>query len=425
MIGNRPCFKVTTAAIVLHSLLFLLTAVWMRYGSHPDLGAASWSFRIYYDYATQALEGQLPYRDFLVEYPILSFPLFLVPRLLVSDFADYRIVFGVEMFLFDVTALLLLAHHIAHRGDPRLLAGRLGWYTAYCTSISPLVVGRFELAPMVLGFAAAVWWFSGRNTLGGITAGLGALMKVFPGLVAGPGLMWEVPRYRVSQCRGSLAFAITVGLGVVSWFCVGGPNTLNCLRYHAERGLQIESIYAGLLLAFGKLREIDVPWMIDHKAIHIVPEWGSHLAVLAFPVQVAAILIVLVQFWRSDRTEGIRYSGAAILASLVTSKVLSPQYLVWVFPFVAAMGGWTGSRARWLFLFSCLITALIYPGPGFMKLLDHQLMAILVLNLRNLLLVSILALLLFGPAESMSACSLREPRSAPGSTLPCGRPKLN
>ena len=49
------------------------------------LGAASWSYEIYYDYASRAVRGEIPYRDYLVEYPILSFPLFLIPRLVVSD----------------------------------------------------------------------------------------------------------------------------------------------------------------------------------------------------------------------------------------------------------------------------------------------------------------------------------------------------
>ena len=104
--------------------------------------------------------------------------------------------------------------------------------------------------------------------------------------------------------------------------------------------------------------------MIEHKAVHLVPEWGSRLAALASPLQAAALLLVLIQFRRRGMAEGVRYAGAAVLASLVTAKVLSPQYLVWLFPFIVVLGGWTGSRARWLFLFVCLTTALIYPGTG-------------------------------------------------------------
>jgi hypothetical protein len=387
----------TAIAIAAHLLLFIATGLLIRYGSHPDLAAASWSYRIYYDYASQALQGQVPYRDYVVEYPILTFPLFLIPRLLAPDFASYCIAFATEMLLCDVAAILLIACHVAQTEGTERVAGRLAWYTVCCASLAPLVVGRFELAPMVLAFAAARWWFAGRNVLGGLTAGLGALMKVFPALVAILAAVWEVAQLRTTRCRGSLIFFLTMGIGMIGWFLLGGANVLDSFRYHAARGLGIETLYAGVVLAWGKLAGIDVPWVLEHKAVHLVPEWGSRLAALAAPLQAAAILLVLVQFGRSGMADGVRYSGAAVLASLVTSKVLSPQYLVWLFPFIVVLDGWTGTRARWLFLFCCLITALIYPGPAFAQLLDHQGTAIFLLNLRNLLLLAILVLLLFGP----------------------------
>jgi hypothetical protein len=201
--------------------------------------------------------------------------------------------------------------------------------------------------------------------------------------------------------RGTVTFFLTVAAGMAGWFLLGGPNVLDSFRYHAARGLGIESIYAGAVLAWGKLAGFDVPWVIEHKAVHLAPEWGSRLAALASPLQAAALLLVLIQFGRRGMADGVRYAGAAVLASMVTSKVLSPQYLIWLFPFIVVLGGWTGSRARWLFLFGCLTTALIYPGPGFGQLQDHQGTAIFLLNLRNIVLLALLALLLFGPSAEV------------------------
>ena len=397
MTRSQSVFMPVATGILVHAVLFLATGMWMRYGSHPDLGAASWSYQIYYDYASRAVQGEVPYRDYMVEYPVLSFPLFLIPRLIVADFWRYRIAFVVEMFLFDAAAICLIARHVRESEGIARVPERLGWYTLFCGSLSPLVIGRFELPPMVLAFAAARWWFSGKSVLGGITAGLGALLKIFPGLVAGPALIWELSRLRVSRVRGFLTFLATLAAGSAGWFLLGGAQVLSSFQYHAERGLEIETIYGGALMAQGKLRGIDVPWVIEHKAVHLAPEWGSTCASLAALVQLAGLLLVLVQFWRTGAVEGIRFSGAAVLAYLALGKVLSPQYLIWLFPFLVTIGGWTGSRVRWLFLFCCLITSLIYPGPGFAQILDHQGLAILMLNLRNLLLLAVLALLLFGP----------------------------
>lgn len=395
----------TTAAVVAHVLLFLGTGWLIRSSSLPDLGRVSWSYRIYYNYASRAMEGQVPYRDYLVEYPVLTFPLFLIPRLLVSDFPSYRIAFAAEMLLFDIAAIVLMVRHVSSRGGKAQVLGALAWYTIYCAVTAVLVVGRFELAPMALAFAAAHWWFAGRRVLAGFTAGLGTLMKVFPGLVALIAALGEVARLRTTRRLGTATFVATLTAGGAVWFLVGKGGVLDSFRYHVSRGLGIETIYAGVVLAWGKLAGIEVPWVIEHKAVHLAPEWGSFMAALTTPLQAVALLLVLVQFWRSGMTDGMRYSAGAVLASLVTSKVFSPQYLIWLFPFLSLMGGWTGSRARWLYLFACLLTALIYPGPGFVLLLQHEPTAIFVLNLRNGLLLAILAVILFGPAGEAAEVS--------------------
>jgi hypothetical protein len=77
--------------------------------------------------------------------------------------------------------------------------------------------------------------------------------------------------------------------------------------------------------------------------------------------------------------------------------------MIWMFPFVVVLGGWSGRRARWLFAFICLTTALIYPGPGFAQLQAHQATAIFLLNVRNLLMVGLLGLLVLGPARDRPA----------------------
>ena len=100
--------------------------------------------------------------------------------------------------------------------------------------------------------------------------------------------------------------------------------------------------------------------------------------------------------------EGVRFSAAAVLAFIVFGKVLSPQYLIWLFPFMAVLDGPTGSRARKIFLLGCVITLLLYPGPGFDMVLEYQAGAILLLDLRNLLLVWLFLVLTCCPRGAWS-----------------------
>ena len=60
--------------------------------------------------------------------------------------------------------------------------------------------------------------------------------------------------------------------------------------------------------------------------------------------------MVMWAFRRSGMADGLRFSAAAVLAFIVFGKVLSPQYLIWLFPFMAVLDGRTGSVARKIFL---------------------------------------------------------------------------
>jgi hypothetical protein len=381
------------AAIAIHALIFVAVRAWLSSIRSADVAAVAWSHRYYYDYASQIVSGRIPYRDFAFEYPLLSLPLFLVPCLLTTDFESYRIGFLVEMFLFDVVAIVLLAGR-GGAGDWAGAARRLLWYTLYCLLLAPLVIGRFELAPMVLAFAAASWWFSGCNALGGATAGLGMLIKIFPGLVAAPALVMEASRLRSSRPRGMAAFLAALGLGMACWLLLAGGRFVESLGYHAQRGLEIESLFGGVLLLAGTVTGMKVPWTFDHNAYHLSSSWTAALATTTLPLQAIALPVVMWRFWRSGMVDGLRFSAAAILAFIALGKVLSPQYLIWLFPFVAALEGRTGILARKIFLLCCVTTALIYPGPGFALILDHHAGAILLLNLRNALLIWLLVTLL-------------------------------
>ncbi len=248
-----------------------------------------------------------------------------------------------------------------------------------------------------VAFAAAGSWFAGRNVLGGVIAGLGVLLKIFPGAVAAPALVWEATHIRQSRGRGVVAFAATIAAGMAFWFWLGGRGVLNSFRYHAERGLNVESLYAGVLLLIGRLQGTKVPWTYDHSAIHITPEWGGRLSGLALPIQAAAFLLVMWQFRRSGMKDGVRYAGASVLAFMITGKIFSAQYVIWLIPFVTVLGGETGRRARRVFLMVTTATTIIYPWYAMKAILElNDLACILLLNYRNALLVGLLYLFLFG-----------------------------
>jgi Glycosyltransferase family 87 len=399
-------FRSWAVFVALHALIALVSNSHRVFYGAVGPYAVSGHIEIFYNYASRALEGSVPYRDFTVEYPILAFVVFLVPRLIVSDFTSYKIAFGIELLLFNAAAVYLVARRVAQAEGIGRVPGRLGWYTLLFASLCPLVMGPYDLVPMAMAFAAACWWFSGRNALGGLAAGLGTLTKFFPGLVAVPALVWELSCRKTTRARGLLALLGTLVVGGALWYAIGSRGMIRTFSYHAERGLEIESLYAGIVLAYGRIVGQPVPWVFDHTAFHLAPEWSRIVTPVVLPIQAAALLLVAWRYRQSGRSDGVRFAGAAILAFIITGKVLSPQFLTWLLPFAVVLEGELGRRSRWLLFLACLTTTIIYPWGALALILNSNLGGILILNYRNGLLLWLLFLWLFGPKTGLSCPEL-------------------
>ena len=82
-----------------------------------------------------------------------------------------------------------------------------------------------------------------------------------------------------------------------------------------------------------------------------------------------------------------RHAAALILAFMLGSKVLSPQYMIWLLPLVPlGAGGAAGIAVCAVFLVACLTTTLVFP-IHYADLLSFRYPGPALLIARNLLLV--------------------------------------
>jgi hypothetical protein len=393
MVGSRRTWLWAVTFAAIHVAIAAITC------SHPIFFGAVGPYAItahhdlFFGYAEKAMEGQVPYRDFLVEYPLLGFVVFLVPRLITSSPSWYGVWFGIQLLLFNSVAVALVAKYVEAVEGPQAVLKRLIWYTAFFVALCPLAMGPFDLAPMALAFSAAYWLASGREGLGGAVAGLGVVMKIFPGVVALPSVVKFVTKPDRATFRGLLIFGITTLIGVGCWFALGGRGVLNSIRYHAERGLEVESLYAGLVYLYGDLTGRKVTSGFDHGASHVDAAWGSRVVPFVFPIQALSLLYVAWRFWKSGMRDSLRYSGAAVLAFIATGKVLSPQFMIWMIPFIACFAGKRELRARLVFLACAAMSSMSFPGGVFLFVTNGYLWAELFMNARNGLLLYLLYLL--------------------------------
>jgi hypothetical protein len=356
----------------------------------------------YYNYAIQTFNGDIPYRQFEIEYPLLALPIMALPYLFAKKWFWYQVGFAAEMICWNVLTVALVARWVERAEGEDRVFNRLAWYTAFSALMSPLLLVRYDLAPTSLGFAAAAWWSSGRALAGGLAAGTGVLVKVFPGVCVLPSLVREIRSPHASRLRGACALTATVLLGLMAWIAIAGQGFLASVKYHAARGFEVGSLYAGAAMLLGSFtgNPPEIEW--NYGAFHLGGPWAARLAPLAFPVQAATLLVVLGMCRKSGYRGEMRCAAAALLAYVIMGKVLSPQYLIWLIPFIAALDGPTGRWARPIFALSCLATTLTYPF-FFDRLLGLEWGPILLLNVRNALLLTLLAILTFGNVPSAEA----------------------
>ena len=99
--------------------------------------------------------------------------------------------------------------------------------------------------------------------------------------------------------------------------------------------------------------------------------------------------------------------GALILGLILTAPVFSPQFIIWVLPFILVMSGSLGRRARPLYALICVLTFLIYPVFFHRGLIPLWMSAVLLLNLRNSLLIVLWLLMVFGTESVPQPADLR------------------
>jgi hypothetical protein len=360
--------------------------------------------QLYFDNARAILDGRTPYSEVPLEYPPLALVPMLAPYVLAPggppSFEQYRWLFAAwEAALVLVIGFVLV--RIARRGGVGTRGRDPAWTVVWRL---PLVVAgaalaiawRFDVFAALL-LALALWaTLANRPITAGVVLGLGVLAKLFP-IVAAPALAiaWLAPRSGGRFIRFGLATALTVVVGLLPFVVMAGSHALSFVDYQAARGLEIESTGAGLVLLDGVVRRQPVETASPFKAVEVFGPLAQAWLRLLPAVTVAGFAAVAVAGWRRVRADVaaigtvradsvVALVAASVLILVVTSKVFSIQYVVWLLPFVALLPRWQ----FWLGAAALALTMPIHPFL-FSGLVAQELPAVLILNARNALLLGL------------------------------------
>lgn len=376
------------------ALLLLAIGPWLLSGrSIEEFGNVD---HLYHSVATRMARGMVPYRDFELEYPIGCLPQLFLPILAGTSVRAYRLAYIAEMLVINALLLLALTWHVDRREGRLEARRRLIWYLVSFLFIGRLIISRIDVVPALLMYLAALSWAARKPILWGSLAALGGLVKVVPALVVLPALLGELARPRSTRLVGTITFAVCSAVGVSLWYLLGHSGMVSAIRYHTERVLEIESVYAGLLMLVGRMggEPFGVQW--GHGSHEVVSSLSPAILGASRYIQLALLGISLIPLARSGIDRCLQCCGALTLAFIVTAPVLSPQYLVWVLPLILSVGGSLGRCVRPLYVLTCALTFLIYPALFYRSLVPPRLPGILLLNARNLLLVGLWLLMCFG-----------------------------
>ena len=148
-------------------------------------------------------------------------------------------------------------------------------------------------------------------------------------------------------------------------FVIMSPDGVaNSIGRQLGRPLQVESLGAGVLLALHHAFGTSIGWASGSGSQNLTGAAADSLAVLQGIAQLAALAVVWVGFARGPATTErlVRYAAASVVAFVALSKVLSPQFLVWLALLVPLVGGPRRRAALGLLALACLATAVWFPA---------------------------------------------------------------
>lgn len=316
--------------------------------------------------------SHVPYRDFAWEYPPAA-AVAIVPPGLAPYY--YRGLLVAEMLLVDLLVFVAL----------RRLARRLGsdagvWlWVVGGALMGPILFTRYDSLAALFAVLAAT-----LGPLAGVWLGLGIAAKLWPAV-----LLLAVPFVRERR-RLLLGLAASLSAVVLVVLAIGGARHGGAIFEHqADRGLQVESVAATpLVIAHRAHVPIDISLYPSSGSWDVTGPGTSVALTVSNVATVAAGAFVLLLAWRVRRRPELWRDlvATALLLVVVTGKVLSPQYVVWLLAALAIAlcrrGSPMGVPAG-LVAFAALLGQYVYPMYYRDLVNGRGLVVVIVLLVRN------------------------------------------
>lgn len=278
--------------------------------------------------------GAVPYRDTRVEYPVLTGAFMWVTAELTRGFTAIFSDASQLVVFVSLTMLLLAICALVTTAATAQTARRRPWDAAIF-ALSPLLVfhaySNWDLLAMALASCGLWAWARDKPVLAGALIGLGTAAKLYPVFLL---VAIAILAIRTSKYRDTLW---TIGSAALVWLAVNVPIGLayfdgwwEFYKFSQDRTAERSTFWAiGRTLADGSLNVPDAA------------NWTPPGLAVAFALVVALGAVVWVGLNAPTRPRLAQLAFLCVLAFLLTTKVWSPQYSLWLVPLLAL------ARPRW------------------------------------------------------------------------------
>ncbi|MEU5538311.1 glycosyltransferase 87 family protein [Streptomyces sp. NPDC020362] len=368
--NGKPALLLASWCVTRLVLLLLVFHV-LAFPGVDVTGDVSVTYQGWYDVLRQ---GTFPLSDVTWQYPPAAAVAILSPAAL--PFLSYSHAFFVLTCLADLAVVSLLLYTGGRPG--RSLRGAWTW-VAGVPLLGPTAYARYDLMVTAVAVAALLAGARRPRVLGALAA-FGALLKVWPALLL------------AGAARRAWGSAAVTASAIAALFAVTMPGAFAFLTFQRERGTEVESLGA---LVFHVARHYG--WhgavLLNYGSIEFLGPYVGLVSTAAMALTGAAFGWLVLWRVRAARIAPHTVADAAFAAVLlftVTSRVISPQYLVWLIGLAAVCVCFRASRMgipAVLVLVATLLTVMEFPG-GFAHVVASDTYGVTLLLLRNGLLVA-------------------------------------
>ncbi|MEU1539954.1 glycosyltransferase family 87 protein [Actinacidiphila glaucinigra] len=270
---------------------------------------------IYHGWYEVLKTGAFPHHDVTWQYPPAAALAVLSPATL--PFLDYATAFFWLACAADLVAFALLLR--GSRGEGRRPAGAYVWVLGV-PLLGPTAYARYDVMVTAVAVAALLATVRRPRVAGALIA-FGAMLKVWPVL-----LLTGVRDRRI--WAAAAAGAGVLALGFWLWM----PGAFAFLRFQGERGTEVESL-GSLVFHIARHHGWEGQVLLNYGSVEFLGPYVGLVSDIALGLTAVAFGWLLL--WRlRARTYGPQtaFDAAftAVLLFTTTSRVISPQYMIWL-----------------------------------------------------------------------------------------------